>query len=1152
MPWLFGTPRVAPNLIQHDDFTPVAHTENQQAGGKGGGGGSTSTTSYTYTAAIIMSLCRGPIVGVGRIWIGKEQKSAQQLNLDVYGGTSNQTPHPHWLTKHSGNALAYRNMAYAASAKYDLGDDGEVPSHNFEIFTPTRISSTQPDANPAVIIQELISNKVDGLGIDVSKIANLQLFSDFCMSNGIWISPCYDEQQAAHDLITRIAEIGHSAVVVSEGKVKLIPYADTFASGNGASFTPNNAPVYDLTEDDFLTNSGQPIKMTRSSQADADNHFQITYYDRNSEYNEATAEAQDQAHIEKFGLRTKEPEEYHEICDGAVAQKLVNFKKDRSLSIRTTYEFQLSMRYALLEPMDIVTLTLAQDGLDHLPVRITEIEEDDDGNLSIKAEECPLGSQSPTQQIAQTSLAGTIDFNVSAGNINAPVIFEPSLQLTRGSTEIWAAVSGGQNWGGAQVWVSLDNQTYQKVGTVNAPSRQGVLTASLAAGSAIDTANTLKVSTDMSRGALLSATEQEALDLITLCYADGELLSYKDAQLTGVNTYDLSYLVRGLYGTEIAAHNAGTKFARLDEATFKYPYKPEWVGKTVYLKFVSYNRYGAGEQSLADVVAYPYTIMGAPLKPVGNLAFEKPWVGSDAKLRWDLVEGAERYEVQVFAGTPTALVRQISTVTEGRFTYTLDMARQDGGTWRTIIFKVRPVSITGNVGQWAQIMATNPQIGPLSGLRITEGIKQAYLEFNRPAEGDWAGACVWISTSSPVQPVPANLVYDGSGNYITIAKTANGEQLEANATYYLRAAGYDEFGKDALNVSSELTFSVFGMAPEAGSITAVEIADNAITTPKLLAGAVTADKILVNSITGDRITANTITGDKIKANTITANNIQAGSISADKLMVGASSNMLVNAGFESNFYGWNTYEPRVPATKVFNLDPAWMIANTSNKTFAINYVGGGAPASADMTIWQDILVEPGKTYICCAYVGVHRCAATMGGYFLNASDAYIDPLSWSGLSGQDTTTETQGNGGKYLSGYKRIARRFTAPANAVKLRFEIVKNGNVAGTSDSWMFVTRPYAGECLPNQTDLPPWDSAGATIIGPGSVKTDTLSAITANLGAVNAGSLNINNRFIVNSDGSTLIRSGTGGQRTEIDNQQFRVYDGNGVLRVRLGIW
>lgn len=41
-------------------------------------------------------------------------------------------------------------------------------------------------------------------------------------------------------------------------------------------------------------------------------------------------------------------------------------------------------------------------------------------------------------------------------------------------------------------------------------------------------------------------------------------------------------------------------------------------------------------------------------------------------------------------------------------------------------------------------------------------------------------------------------------------------------------------------------------------------------------------------------------------------------------------------------------------------------------------------------------------------------------------------------------------------------------------------------------------------------------------------------------------------ISSNGSMTVGSGTSGQRTEMDNQQVRVYDSSGVLRVRLGVW
>ena len=417
---------------------------------------------------------------------------------------------------------------------------------------------------------------------------------------------------------------------------------------------------------------------------------------------------------------------------------------------------------------------------------------------------------------------------------NAPVVFEPSLDMTNGQPEIWAMVSGGQNWGGAQVWASLDNATYQRIGAVTAPARQGLTTSALPNVVGIDTSSTLGVNLTMSAGELLPATQAEADAGVTLCYVDGELLSYQNANLTGVSTYNLSYLVRGLHGTTPAAHATNKQFARVDEAAFKYAYDPDWVGKTLYLKFVSYNRFGSGAQGLADVTAVPYVIKGAPMPPVQNLALAKPWTGEEVWLKWDLVKKADRYEVQVYSGS--TLVRTVGTVTEGQFVYTPDMLKQDGVTGRNLVFKVRPVSITGNTGAWSQVVATNAQVGALQGINVTSGMRKAYFECVRPADSDFAGLIVWVGTTSNFTASDANKVYDGSDTFVVLSKLTSGSEMVAGQTYYLKCAGYDTFGKDALAVSNSAAFTVSANVPDANTIQAQMIQDGVLTTAKFAQG----------------------------------------------------------------------------------------------------------------------------------------------------------------------------------------------------------------------------------------------------------------------------------------------------------------------------
>jgi hypothetical protein len=93
--------------------------------------------------------------------------------------------------------------------------------------------------------------------------------------------------------------------------------------------------------------------------------------------------------------------------------------------------------------------------------------------------------------------------------------------------------------------------------------------------------------------------------------SDGfELISYANAALSGSNQYDLTYLRRGVYGSTINDHPAGSAFARLDEASFQYQYPSEYYGKTIYLKFCSFNLAGKKLQALSDVAQYHFTLQG--------------------------------------------------------------------------------------------------------------------------------------------------------------------------------------------------------------------------------------------------------------------------------------------------------------------------------------------------------------------------------------------------------------------------------------------------------------------------------------------------------------------------------------------------------------
>ena len=62
--------------------------------------------------------------------------------------------------------------------------------------------------------------------------------------------------------------------------------------------------------------------------------------------------------------------------------------------------------------------------------------------------------------------------------------------------------------------------------------------------------------------------------------------------------------------------------------------------------------------------------------------------------------------------------------------------------------------------------------------------------------------------------------------------------------------------------------------------------------------------------------------------------------------------------------------------------------------------------------------------------------------------------------------------------------------------------------------------------------------------------LSSVSADLGEITGGSININNRFMVNNQGTVEMRSGGGNVGLVVNNEQIIVYDERGNIRVKLG--
>lgn len=792
-PLVYGKNRLAANMFWYGDFSSTAHTTTTKSGGKGGKT-KTSNTTYTYNASLMLGLCENKIKDIGIIWRDKEQivtkteggvqlKPIDQIGFELFDADQN----PVWgylSSKHPDEAVHYPFLGYVACANYDLGGSASLSNHNFEVISDITFSDTIHDANPADVVEDLITHPRYGAAPNLN-MADLSEFWRYCTATGLFISPALTEQRAAHEIINEIVEAVNCAIVPSPDGLKIRSYGDTPVSGNGVIFTPDLTPAYHLTDDDFI-GEDEPIRVRRSRDTDAFNHTQIEYVNRFNQYNTETVEAKDQANIEMFGLRTQDPVKYDFFCEPKIARHAVQLLLQRMLYVRNEYEFDLGWKYCRLEPMDIVTLTDESLGLDRFPVRITRIEEDEDGLLTVTAEELAVGSRSAVEYDLQAS-NGYQGGNEEPGNVNAPVIFEPPLDLTDGKNQVWVAASGGINWGGCNVWASLDNTTYEMIGTIYGSARYGQLVTAI---NSSVTAMQVQLNTSSQ---IFGGTLEDAQVNTTLCRVGDEYLSYVEATLNGSGLYTLGGVLRGRFDDALA-HNAGESFVRIDKAIFQHEFNSNLIDKTIYLKFTSFNGLQQKEQTLDEVTAYSHTLNGGRPSGVKGLSLQSPFVGISFKVQWQPAYGAEGYVVQILSGSQ--LLRTVET-TSTDYSYSMDEAKVDGIQRN---YTVRVASKTANsTSTFTDLNISNP-VPPVLANVYTSATSNSITVTWIPSEvPDLKDYQVWISKNASFDPEMLAASWTGTENACTIGN------LDSTTTYYIRVAARDVWKPTSWNYSARVT-----------------------------------------------------------------------------------------------------------------------------------------------------------------------------------------------------------------------------------------------------------------------------------------------------------------------------------------------------------
>ena len=320
--------------------------------------GPPATGTYTFNAADA-----GQTVEISYAWqdpsaiTGAKTDPGATLNLTLFVGEQGQSPWGYLTSNHPNQALGYSLLAYVASPSLYLGATGELPGFTFEVIGKKVFGGGIVDSNPFDCFSDLLIDPFFGLlwtpaDLDLGNIGGTwPNWSNYCVANGIFVSLILMSQESATSIAERLMQVTNAEMVCSGPVVKMVSYGDTTAVGNGAQFTPNTTPVYELDDDDFITDAEpgdsttqDPVVMTIPTIYDAFNDVYCEYLSRANSYNPEVIEQKDESSISQIGVRTMPSVGIHDVTTQPTASMVSSTILQRSVYIRATYKFTLRPR----------------------------------------------------------------------------------------------------------------------------------------------------------------------------------------------------------------------------------------------------------------------------------------------------------------------------------------------------------------------------------------------------------------------------------------------------------------------------------------------------------------------------------------------------------------------------------------------------------------------------------------------------------------------------------------------------------------------------------------------------------------------------------------------------------------------------------------
>lgn len=371
--------------------------------------------------------------------------------------------------------------------------------------------------------------------------------------------------------------------------------------------------------------------------------------------------------------------------------------------------------------------------------------------------------------------------------------------------------------------------------------------------------------------------------------------------------------------------------------------------------------------------------------------------------------------------------------------------------------------------------------------------------------------------------------------------------------------GFDEVGAQVGNLSATLTTSYYTAADVDTAMGGMQTTlsseiDGVAASVTTLGGTVAsmdgtlASSYIIQSTAGINAGRFSVTAwDGGSAIELSADDIIAnGTMSVDKLRVGVGGNLLEDTG-------WNVVEGRLgkysPTPAVANETTAFVRpagstwAGRNYNTLAIHQQGTSQNytniylrlVGGTSNTMSGVPCKPGEWIELGAQASSHRCSGYLKIFFRDAAGNLLSPDAGdrdAPIAEDVSSSDTDPNQWPH---YWTKAR---APAGTTHVSAVPVKMPTTSG-SDSWLFLHNVMFARTTEFATEATPFAPSGGTIIDGQGLLTNSVTADKLTVADLSAISATIGH-----------FKSAPSGERVEIKDDGFEVYDGSGNIRVRIG--